>query len=302
MDLIQIRIPFVYLFLNPHHLLSSDDRPEDYQVEHLSSLFTWLVRIFKELKPRRKKDSASEKNVSSVETTVSKSLLVELLRRCLMLLSSGNKQLMDSAFHLAQMIGDSHLIGKLKKFSFLVSPNLNVIEDDSSHLNLNNLLIQQEESISQAAKKLEWIKHCRRMKANVVKTADAEVLSSNRWVVAKSWNPCPIGMLPRAVGSSGRLPVLDCNEDQNKVMEISQTNENWELNPCNRKREASSDNQLLDDSSIKKKKVTFEDCTSNDEDVSLSEGVNGHLMIGGVWKKVGEEDLFAIESSVRILV
>ncbi|KAF3453170.1 hypothetical protein FNV43_RR03607 [Rhamnella rubrinervis] len=267
----------------------------------ISFLFTWLVRIFKELKPRHKKDSANKIKVSSAETTVSKELLVELLRRCLML-SSGNKQLMDSAFHLAQLIGDSHLIGKLNNFSFLVSPDPNVIEDDSSHLNLKNLLIQQEESISQAAKKLELIKLCRRMKANVVKTADAEVSSSIRWVVAKSWNPCPIGMLPRAVGSSGRLPVLNCNDDQSKVMEISQTNEKWELKPCSRKREASSDNRLLDDSSIKRKRVAFENCISNGEDVSLSEGFDGHLMIGGVWKKVGEEDLFAIESSIRILV
>ncbi|KAF3453124.1 hypothetical protein FNV43_RR03558 [Rhamnella rubrinervis] len=239
-----------------------DDRPEDCQVEHLSFLFTWLVRIFKELKPRHKKDSANKIKVSSAETTVSKELLVELL----------------------------------------LSPDPNVIEDDSSHLNLKNLLIQQEESISQAAKKLELIKLRRRMKANVMKTADAEVSSSIRWVVAKSWNPCPIGMLPRAVGSSGRLPVLNCNDDQSKVMEISQTNEKWELKPCSRKREASSDNRLLDDSSIKRKRVAFENCISNGEDVSLSEGFDGHLMIGGVWKKVGEEDLFAIESSVRILV
>ncbi|XP_060667991.1 uncharacterized protein LOC107410631 isoform X2 [Ziziphus jujuba] len=277
-----------------------DYRPEGRHIEHLSSLFTWLVRNFKELKSRHHKDSASEIKVSSSETTMSKALVMELLRRCLMLASSGNNQVMDSAFHLAQLIGNDHLIGKLSKFSVLVSSNSNVIGDDSSNMNFKNLLIQQDESICQAAKKLELIK-LHQMKGKIVKKAD-EVLNSNRWVVARSWNPCPIGMLPRAVGSSGCLPVLDYNDDQNKVVEIPQTKGNWELNHCNRKREASSDIQLLDDSSIKKKRVTVEDSISNHEDALLMDGVNGRLMIGGVWKEVGQEELLAIKSSVRILI
>nr|XP_048324321.1 pre-rRNA-processing protein las1 isoform X2 [Ziziphus jujuba var. spinosa] len=277
-----------------------DYRPEARHIEHLSSLFTWLVRNFKELKSRHHKDSASEIKVSSSETTMSKALVMELLRRCLMLASSGNNQVMDSAFHLAQLIGNDHLIGKLRKFSVLVSSNSNVIGDDSSNMNFKNLLIQQDESICQAAKNLELIK-LHQMKGKIVKKAD-EVLNSNRWVVARSWNPCPIGMLPRAVGSSGCLPVLDYNDDQNKVVEIPQTKGNWELNHCNRKKEASSDIQLLDDSSIKKKRVTVEDSMSNHEDALLMDGVNGRLMIGGVWKEVGQEELLAIKSSVRILI
>lgn len=259
------------------------------------------MRNLNELKSRHRKDSASEIKVSSAETTVSKALVMDLLHRCLMLASSGNSQLMDSAFHLARLIGNDHLIEKLNKFSILVSSNSNVIEDDSSNMNLKNLLIQQDESICQAAKKLELIK-CHRMKGKIVKKTDGEVLNSNRWVVAKSWNPCPVGMLPRAVGSSGCLPVLDYDGDQNKVVEVPQTKENWELNHCSRKREASSDIKLLDDSSIKKKRVTVKDIISNEEDALLLDGLNGHLIIGGVWKEVGEEELLAIESSVRILI
>jgi hypothetical protein len=32
------------------------------------------------------------------------------------------------------------------------------------------------------------------------------------------------------------------------------------------------------------------------------EVVKGHLMIGGIWKGIGEDELLALESDVRVLV
>ncbi|TQD84512.1 hypothetical protein C1H46_029947 [Malus baccata] len=279
---------------------SSDRGAEILQVEHLSSLFTWLVGNFEVLKPRQEKDSAVVIKVSSAEKTISKATLMELLRKCLIVSASANKKLMDSAAHLARLTGDSFLVGKLHKLSSFVSSNSDGTEEEAVRINSTDQFKKQEESISHAAEKLELIKR-RIRKSKVVKTADADVGNTNRWVLAKSWNPCPIGMLPRAVGSSGCLPVLDVNNVPGKVPELLGRKELWELNQCSVKR-PSSEMQLLDNPCVKKMRATSDGFASEGEDVLSPEDVDGHLMIGGAWKKVGEEELLAIKSAVRMLI
>lgn len=75
---------------------SPDHRAE---VEHLSSLFTWLV----ELEPRHEKDSSAEK-------TISKAILVELTSKWLIVSAFANNRLMDSLLHLAQLTEDCFLV------------------------------------------------------------------------------------------------------------------------------------------------------------------------------------------------
>ncbi|PQP99352.1 uncharacterized protein Pyn_08004 [Prunus yedoensis var. nudiflora] len=104
-----------------------------------------------------------------------------------------------------------------------------------------------------------------------------------------------LGMLPRAVGSSGCLPVLDLNTVPEKVSQLLGRKENWELNQCSGKREASSDLHLLDNQCVKKLRETKDGCVSDSEHVSSIEDFSGHLMIDGVWKRVGEEELLAIK-------
>ncbi|KAK9929468.1 hypothetical protein M0R45_026569 [Rubus argutus] len=281
---------------------SSDCGAKISQVEHLSSLFTWLVGNFKGLKPPEK-DPASEVKVSSAEKTILKSVVMDVLRKCLLVSASANSQLMDSALHLAQLTGDDSLVQKLKKLSFLVSSNLDVATRENACLvSSNSIFVQEENSISQAAKKLELIKHHQMKREAVTRTTDAEVGNSKRWVTAKSWTRCPIGMLPHTVGYSGCLPVLDFDRVSEKVPEVLGRKEKLELNSCSGKREASYDMQLFDNPCFKKMKETVDDCVSDKEDVVSSEDVNGHLMIGGVWKKVGEEEILSIKSAVRILV
>ncbi|KAL6286509.1 hypothetical protein ACE6H2_010899 [Prunus campanulata] len=280
---------------------SSDHRAETLQVEHLSSLFKWLVENFEGLKPHVENDSVADIKVSSGEKTISKAILMELLRKCLVLSASANNQLMDSSVHLAQLTGDNYLLEKLNKLSSLVSSNSDVTEEDDSLKHSNNVFKKQDESMSEAAKKLEMIK-LHKIKKKVVKRTDADAENTNRWVLAKSWNPCPIGMLPRAVGSSGCLPVLDLNTVPEKVSQLLGRKENWELNQCSGKREASSDLHLLDNQCVKKLRETKDGCVSDSEHVSSIEDFSGHLMIDGVWKRVGEEELLAIKSALRILI
>ncbi|XVF13680.1 hypothetical protein REPUB_Repub08aG0228700 [Reevesia pubescens] len=272
-------------------LTSSEGREEAGQVENLSSLFAWLVRHLLELKPHHTKGSARK--------SMANTILMELLRKCLLVSSFGNKHLMDSALHLGQLVGNSVLMEKLNKLRSLGLSSTEVIEENSS-LEISKFVSKEEEFINQAAKKLEQIK-LHRMKSTVAKTAD-DVRNSNRWVVSKSWNPCPLGMLPRALGSSGRIPVLDCHNDCQKDTELVEGENNRELNRCSGKREASPDIQFLDFSSPKKLKETVaENHESSGKEVS-SPGTSGHLMLDGLWKKVGETEVQTIASALRILV
>ncbi|KAK7832455.1 ribosomal biogenesis protein las1l [Quercus suber] len=265
------------------------------QIEHLSSLFAWLVERLKELKPRCHKDSTAEIKASSREAKISKTILLEVLHKCLLVSASGNKHLMDSAVCLAQLMGDRSLMEKLNKLSLNLS-NTDFTEEEIP--SMTNLLTWQEQSISQAAEKLELVK-LHRMKSKVVEATGGDMGNSKRWVVSRSWNPCPIGMLPHTLGMSGLLPVLERKDDRVKVPEVS---EQKEENRCSGKREASSDIQQIDNSSVKKRREKMEVCESDTVDALPFEGVKGHLMIGGIWKEVREDELFAIMSDVRILV
>ncbi|XP_039060417.1 uncharacterized protein LOC120204384 isoform X2 [Hibiscus syriacus] len=269
---------------------SSGRRPEAYEIEPLSSLFAWLVRHL-ELKASHIK--------GSVGIGMSNTILLDLLRKCLLMSAFCNDHLLDSALHIAQLVGNSVLMEKLNKLRSLGLSSTELMEENTSN-EISRIFSQNEEYIDQAAKKLELLK-LRRTKRAVMKTA--EVRKLNRWVVAKSWNPCPLGMLPRTLGSSGRIPVLERDSDcQKDTCESMQGKNKRELNGQRGKREASDDIQLMNIPSPKKLKETVENYhESGGEDVS-SPSTCGHLMMDGVWKKVGETEVQAIASAVRILV
>ncbi|XP_027330952.1 uncharacterized protein LOC113846658 isoform X2 [Abrus precatorius] len=260
----------------------SHSREEFHQSGYLSSLFAWLVGIFSK--------------VSSAAANMPKRVLVELLHKCLLISQLCNKQLMDSAFHLAELMDDSYLLEKVKKLSVISLSNFDKTNDQSALLTSKNIF-QFEESILEAAKKLELVRQ--QIMKNKPTEMDCETKKSQRWTLAKSWNPCPIGMLPRAVGSSGCLPILD-NIENEKQNQASERKENWKLIQCGTKRDATFDLPLLDSSAVKKMRETKEFGELNYE--LQTEGEKGCLMVGGVWKKIMEEELLAIESSVRILI
>ncbi|KAJ0084749.1 hypothetical protein Patl1_29369 [Pistacia atlantica] len=261
------------------------------------------VGLLRRLKPLQNTDPAAEFKVSAAGKNISNAVLVKLLRKCLLVLATGNKLLMDSAMQLAQLLGNTSLLEKLNKLSSIYSPHIDFNEENSSSLlSSKKLVLQHDDFIHQAAKKLELVKRLR-MKSKVVNTADGKVETSNRWAVAKSYNSCPIGMLPRDLGSAGCLPILVCYDKKQSKPDLSERKERWELSLYSSRREASFNIQMLDNSRVKKMKATVEGCEmNNNKDVLSFEGAEGHLMIGGVWKKVGEEELHSIESGVRILV
>ncbi|TKY57127.1 hypothetical protein E2542_SST21573 [Spatholobus suberectus] len=283
LDMIEIQEDMKYEEDNPN-IGISHSRTEFLQRNYLSSLFAWLVGILSK--------------IPSAAANMPKRVLLELLRRCLLISQLCNKQLVDSALQLAEMMDDSYLMEKVQKFSLVSLSNLDSADDQSSSLTSKNIF-QFEESILEATKKLELVKQ-QIMKNKKPTAVDCDTKKSQTWTLAKSWNPCPIGMLPRPVGSSGCLPALDMIEDE-KQNQVLEKKENWKLIPHCAKRDATLDLPLLDNCTVKKKMRETKEFGELNNELPM-QGVKGCLMVGGVWKKLTEEQLLAIESSVRILV
>lgn len=268
---------FFFFFADNPSIGISHSREEFHQSHYLSSLFAWLVRILNK--------------VPSATTKMPKRVLLELLRRCLLISHLCNKHLMDSALHLAELMDDRCLSEKVQRLSLVALSNLDNADDQSSLLTSTNIF-QFEESMREAAKKLELVKQ--QIMKNKTAAMNCETVKSQVWSLAKSWNPCPIGMLPRAVGSSGRVPVLDIidNEKQNQVSEMCEKQnevseiQEWKLIRHGAKRDAALGLQLLDNSTVKKMRETEEYGDLNNE--FPTEGAV-------------EAELLAIESSVSIL-
>ncbi|CAH9110178.1 unnamed protein product [Cuscuta epithymum] len=228
---------------------------------------------------------------SSEDLVLQKENLHAVLCKCLTLSSHGNKHLMSSSVILASLLGNIPLLDKLKRLSLL-----SVFEEsDPPTVQSEIFLLRQEESLRQAAKKLELIK-LRSLKGKKVNGSPNRAgMGIRRWVVVDSWRPCPIGMLPHDFGSSGRLPILDCIQ----VLEPSSPNNN------SGKRVADIAVECLDSSAHKKtREAESEDRYEADENQNkmCSSGIKGCLMIGGEWKKISSDELLALASSVRILV
>ncbi|CAI9784691.1 unnamed protein product [Fraxinus pennsylvanica] len=283
--------------IGEHHNL--DNFAKSCQIELLAYLFEWLVGNLKTVYPVSHKEP-TECEDSLAESNLPKETLRRLLRKCLVLSCPGNEKLMDSALVLAQMTGDSSLLCKLKKMASLWVSNSNISKENSVVSHSVILLSEQEDSIRQAEEQFKLIRH-RQMNGTDVKPTDSNVEVNSRWVVTKSWKPCPIGLLPHNLGFSGRLPVLDCNDKPREAQKVSDSKAPWERNQCG-KRDADCPIEELDSAFIKKVKENEAVCESYDKDDTPSEGVMGRLMVDGVWKKVTEEELLPIASAIRLLV
>ncbi|XP_071736237.1 uncharacterized protein [Rutidosis leptorrhynchoides] len=271
-----------------------------HQAEHLPYLFNWLVGILKDLK---RKIPSTDTISSQKENIFPKSSLIHLLKKCASVSSSlgSNNHLATAVSALAQQTCNHTLVHKLTKLASLhTTPNtdtVSIIEiDPASFYN------QQEKCLNEAAKKFEYLTQKLSQKSNSKTTKN-----NRRWSVVKSWNPCPIGMLPSDVGSSGVVPVLDVVEDQNEHSleeeDEEARNDKCEVNDGSRanKREADCPLEVLDDSSVNKK-LKEDGCVVEDSNSCAQSGVNNVLMIGGVWKRVTEDEVISMASAIRILV
>ncbi|KAF5198351.1 las1-like family protein [Thalictrum thalictroides] len=281
-------------------LSCSQSKAEIHKKERLSSLVMWLIEIYDEVMPPSQIVSRPEFQDSSAKTNVvSNVALADLLKKCLLVSSPDNSQFARSALLLAQIMGKRSLVEKLKKLPTICSPNMD-FAPDADHTGSKCIIIQQESSITRAREMLDSLKRCQSKDkgASIVESSGKERMNQDRWTVAKSWNPCPIGMLSCSLGSKGVLPVLDRAINLPEVQNVPQRKEIWELNRCGGH---GNNAELLEKTYAIKDGMVVEDGQANNQD-SLLEPFKGQLMIDGVYKKVRAEELLAIESSVRILV
>nr|GEV73203.1 pentatricopeptide repeat-containing protein At4g21065-like [Tanacetum cinerariifolium] len=272
--------------------LKPEQNPGFHQTEQLSCLFEWLVGNLKDPKLFGQKLISTE-TVTPKERSLPKSALVHLLRKCLTVSSLGNNHLAAAASVLAQTTGNHTLVHKLDKLASLHATQADPI-NEITQLDPESFYNQQENSINQSAKKLELFKQKRSQKGNLKKTAiDLTKKKSMKWSLVKSWKACPIGMLPSDLGSSGAVPNLDVVEDQEEQEMVKECPDKGEVNQSRGKREANCPLETLDDSNVKKQK---------ENECIVEEDVKNRLMIGGVWKRVTEDEMISMASAVRILV
>ncbi|XP_003617221.2 LOW QUALITY PROTEIN: pre-rRNA-processing protein las1 [Medicago truncatula] len=152
-------------------------KKEFHRSSYLSSLFAWLVRILGK--------------TSSNAANMPKRVLHELVRKCLLISHLCDKQVMDSALHLAQLIYDRSLLQKVQLLSGLVLSNVFDNADDQSSLLSPMNVSQFEESMREAYKKLDFVKQ-QIMRNKKSSEMNCETEETEVWALAKSWNPCPL--------------------------------------------------------------------------------------------------------------
>lgn len=290
--------------------LTDKSAEEVSQAGQLPFLFAWLVGLLTVSKH-------FERN-SSLEVKPPSTFLMELIRQCLLLGALGHELVQKSSFVLGDIVGGRVLKEKLKKLS-LVDPSK---QSTSSTLvtTTHTTLREQEKNLGSAGKRLESVK----LQLSKKKGNDDTEKVNKRWRKAKTWSPCPIGMLPRIIGSSGRLPLLDPQHTHNMISKQAQGN-------SNAKRGAECNAQLLENSAFKRARKSTEDINSNDSALETheeetetdieqtnektesesegnmmlkdqeEEGI-GYLMTGGLWERVKDGEQLRMASLVKILV
>lgn len=273
-------------------------RTESFETKALACLLEWLVQVLGSRKPvAHHKGTAAE--IETTEKYFPKVIIVELLGKCLVVCSNGNRHLMNSAHALAQMLGNNFLNDKLVKLlSLKKTSDLDVSEEAvvPPEISFEKFLSTEKESIDVASKSLEWIKlHGTKSKNSEEPTDDDRAEIKTRWTTVKSWKPCPIGMSAHSLGSSGGIPVhIGCSTDKPQIPKQQESSRNLG-NP------AAQGGGIKELQNVKTGGKTSE-FHGNDKENNASEGTNGRLLIDGLWKRVKVEELLAITSDIRILV
>ncbi|RWW40779.1 hypothetical protein BHE74_00053778 [Ensete ventricosum] len=263
-------------------------------MSNLCSLSPWLIINIKMLKDSDLIRLTDEAEVLPIHKNIlPKVSLSMLLRKCLTL-SVHDKHLLDSVRLLVEMLGDTSVKERLKKLPLLSLKSLDSMEGPT-YPDTGSMLLQEEGVVKNVTDNLEIMKLKLKSRRKRINGSDSDTTSV--WTVAKSWTSCPIGMLPCSFSSTAVLPLLD--KFDNELETDVGTNKDTVLNGS-----AASDG-LLDchtepsevGNAFKKLKPSLDDvqCVDCSETTCPMEG---RLLINGMWIKVSEEELQAIESNI----
>uniref|UniRef100_A0A453FRG0 Uncharacterized protein n=1 Tax=Aegilops tauschii subsp. strangulata TaxID=200361 RepID=A0A453FRG0_AEGTS len=277
---------------------------ESSTMKNLCSLVLWIVTSIKELRDSGHIGLVQEIGVlSSDKNAVPRFCLAKLLQKFLSLPVIGERCIADAALLLIEMAGNNSVKEKLRKLTLL---SLRRSPKDCTLLE-SRILSNGQESVESATQKLEAFKLQLRKPDNVnlAENGTQGTLNTsmpekrNGWSIAKSWTPCPLGMIPCSYSSTAVLPVLDVIDDELK----HDTAEHGDFEPdgeieifdCYAHPE-----QHLDGEGILEMPRSPPEHGISDMP-ELTSGLRGTLLVGGVWKKVTEEELLSIKSSMKIL-
>ncbi|XBI19806.1 hypothetical protein VPH35_061241 [Triticum aestivum] len=278
---------------------------ESSTMKNLCSLVLWIVTSIKELRDSGHIGLVHEIGVlSSDKNAVPRFCLAKLLQKFLSLPVIGERCIADAALLLIEMAGNNSVKEKLRKLTLL---SLRRSPKDCTLLE-SRILSNGQESVESATQKLEAFKLQLRKPDNVnlAENGTQGTLNTsmpekrNGWSIAKSWTPCPLGMIPCSYSSTAVLPVLDVIDDELK----HDTAEHGDFEPdgeieifdCYAHPE-----QHLDGEGILEMPRSPPEHGISDMP-ELTSGLRGTLLVGGVWKKVTEEELLSIKSSMKILL
>ncbi|XP_078438310.1 las1-like family protein isoform X2 [Wolffia australiana] len=245
------------------------------RINLLSPLVLWLSSTLKDFKNSGHVSLSDDSWMisSNSKKSTPKVSVKEILRRCLVLSSSGNQHLLDSCAFLASTLADDRIIKGIQELSSTITSQKPKSKPENGIACSEIQIYLEERSIRQASAKIEGLKSKR-------KAEDAGSTKKARWTVDKEWIPCPIGTLTCPLSSTYSVPILD------KAVVVSDDH-------------GDSDRQLSEEVEFDKpdRVEEVEDGRRN----LVGSPMEGLLLIDGVWRAVGREELLLIQSAVRIL-
>lgn len=270
-----------------------------FEVKRLYSLVLWLITSIKELKDSGYIGFVHEIGVlSSEKNAVPRFCLAKLLWKLLNLSTIGEKCIIDAALLLIEMVNSNNVKEKLRKLPVLSLPNLAKV------LRQSRTICNELGSIEKATETLEMFKLQLKRQKNGCLTETGTTEGSfntstpekhNRWSVAKSWTPCPIGTIPCSFSSCAVLPAFDVVDHGPEVATLEQHGNFEEVDHS--ERFESQSEELEDESILNIPRSPEYDISDMPE---LTYPLKGRLLVGGVWKKVTAEELLLIKSKMLL--
>ncbi|XP_020276908.1 uncharacterized protein LOC109851263 isoform X1 [Asparagus officinalis] len=300
--------------------LSSKHQSEIADTNRLCSLVHWLLMRLKSLKDSGRIGIIGKSLETSTDKHASPNVsLTKLLHKVLSQSIVDDNHLSSSVLLLAQMIGNTSLTLKLKKLPLMATQHQDFedespfesslkklplmatqhqdFEDESPFESSEKMLLREEACVKQAKEKLELFKSQLRNR-NATNSTKSNA-SDRMWSVAKSWTPCPIGMVPCSFSSTAVLPVVDEVDDTLDPEDIETDTGNFVNGRVSPKR-VSGEAAVDSGSGSKRQRMTREE--QELDFAEISSPMKDRLLINGIWTKVSEEELLDIESNIRIFV
>ncbi|KAK3162236.1 hypothetical protein QOZ80_1BG0087210 [Eleusine coracana subsp. coracana] len=259
------------------------------KMEKLCSLVLWLVTNIKELKNSGYIGLVHEIGVlSSDKNAVPRFCLAKLVQKLLSLSTVGERCIIDAALLLIEMVNNDSVKEKLRKL-----PVLSLEWSAKARVMPN-----EQESIQKATEMTGMFRSKLKMQNNACLAENGSEALSNRWSIAKSWTPCPIGTLPCSFSSAIVLPAFDVNDvglenamvEHHEDLEVEDHPERFDPKP-----EELENESMLEVLTPPREHEIL-------DMPELTSPLKGRLLVGGVWKQMTEEELQFMKSEMKILL